>query len=85
MNKSKIVLSLIGLGALVVPVVLLIVFTGDNPGEPKDTSGQRQINQNNVQDVVNKAPPPPKAIPLPTSPSASPSADTQPEGSPSAQ
>jgi len=85
MNKSKLILSLIGLGALIIPVVLLMVFSGNGKEEPKISGGQRQINQTNVQDVVNKAPPAPPPISLPSPSPSSPSADTLPEGSGSAQ
>lgn len=86
MNK-KIILSIIGVAALVIPVILLITFATNDEAEVKIPTGQRPINKTNVQEVVNKASPPPKAIPLPVaSPTpASSSADIDPEGSSSAQ
>ena len=88
MNK-KIILSLIGLAALVVPVVLLLVFTSNKDKQPDISSGERQINPKTVQEVVDKAPaPPPVVLPSPQESldnETSPSADLEIEGSPSAQ
>ncbi len=84
MDKKKIVLSLIGLAALVVPVVLLIVFTGNNAKQPTTSSEQRVIDPQAVENVVNKFPtPPPVNIPSP-SPSTR-SATPKSEGSPAAR
>lgn len=81
MNKNRIILSIIGLGALVIPVVLLIVFTGKSAPEPKSTSGERQINPATVQEVVDSAPSP-KIVELPSPSPATPSALEGLEGSP---
>jgi len=82
MEKKKIILSLLGLAALVVPVILLIVFTGNKAKQPNTQSGERKVDPQAVQSVVNKYPtPPPVNIPSPTP--ATPSAKK--ESSPSAR
>jgi hypothetical protein len=82
--SKKIVLTLLGVAALVVPVVLLIVFTNKKGAEPNISDGQRQINQQTVKNVVDNAPAPPPLV-LPSPSSASPSAEPELEGSPSAE
>ena len=84
MEKKKIILSLIGLGALIIPVVLLIFFTNHNSKQPGTTSENRSINPETVQDVVRKIPTPAPII-LPSPSPATVSAELELEGSPSAQ
>lgn len=83
MDKKKIILSAMGLAALVVPVVLLVVFTG-NTKQPNTSSEQRTIDPQTVESVVNKFPSP-EPVSMPSPSSATPSATTQPEGSPQAR
>lgn len=76
-NKTKIVLTVIGLAALVVPAVLLVVFSGRNPQPVEDASvgGSRQLRQDAVQNEINKNSPAKSTIVTPSAaPSASPSA-----------
>ena len=84
MEKKKIILSLIGLGALIIPVVLLIFFTNRNSKQPGTTSENRSINPETVQDVVRKIPTPAPVI-LPSPSPATKAAELELEGSPSAQ
>ena len=84
MEKKKIILSLIGLGALIIPVVLLIFFTNRNSKQPGTTSENRSINPETVQEVVRKIPTPAPVI-LPSPSPATVSAELELEGSPSAQ
>ncbi len=84
MEKKKIILSLIGLGALIIPVVLLIFFTNRSSRQPGTTSENRSINPQTVQDVVSKIPTPAPII-LPSPSPATESAELDLEGSPSAQ
>ena len=84
MDRKKIILSLMGLAALVVPVVLLAVFTGNSAKQPATSSEQRTIDPQTVKSVVNKFPSPePVSVPSPSP--ATKSATTQPEGSPQAR
>ena len=84
MEKKKIILSLIGLGALIIPVVLLIFFTNRNSQQPSATSENRSINPETVQEIVRKIPTPAPII-LPSPSPATVSAELELEGSPSAQ
>lgn len=84
MDKKKIILSIVGLAALVAPVVLLAVFTGNSTKQPSTSSEQRTIDPQAVKSVVNKFPSPePVSVPSPSP--ATPSATFRPEGSPSAR
>lgn len=86
MDKKKIIISLIGIAALVVPVILLIVFTGRPTKQPSVASGERSIDPKTVEDVVGKIVPPAPivvATPTPATPSAQPKVEL--EGSSSAQ
>ncbi len=78
MNKrTRLILSVIGVGAVVVPVILLLVLTGrGKQSQPVDES-LRQIDTKNVKDAVRRQ----AAL---ASPFASPSASPTPEGSASA-
>ncbi|KKP93682.1 MAG: hypothetical protein UR98_C0003G0052 [Parcubacteria group bacterium GW2011_GWA1_36_12] len=84
MEKKKIILSLIGLGALIIPVVLLIFFTNRSAKRLETTSENRSINPETVQEVVRKIPTPAPVI-LPSPSPATVSAELELEGSPSAQ
>lgn len=91
MNKAtKIILSIIGIGAIIIPAVLLVVFTGKTPKEPPIASGSRQLDTQNIKETVEKVPPKQPEFPSPVATaSASPSSQVGPgigaEGSPSAQ
>lgn len=82
--SKKIILSILGLAALIIPVILLITLSDQAESEPNVNSEQRQINPTNVQNVVDKAPaaPAPVSLPSPTvSPSPTPSPDPSPTSS----
>jgi hypothetical protein len=84
MNKqTKLILSLIGIAALVVPAILLIVFTGKTQFEPEPDSGSRQIDSQTIKEAQEKVPQksPQFPSPAPATPAGIPSF----EGSPSAQ
>lgn len=90
MNKqAKLILSLIGVSALVVPAVLLIVFTKNSPKEPDPQAGSRNIDATTIFEKVKKASPSPAQFPTPTpaTRSAAPSPLSSPvsEGTPAAQ
>ena len=82
-NKTKIILTVLGLAAIVVPAVLLIVFSGRGSGTSPETvpvGGTRQLRQDAIQNEVNNAKPSP-ALASPT-PVASVSPSPQPVSSP---
>lgn len=84
MNKKTILISLLGIAALVIPVVLLILFSNKSGKQPEVASGDRNIDPKTVQDVVSKIPTPaPIVVPSPSS--ATGSGNLNSEGSPSAQ
>lgn len=90
MNKqTKLILSLIGVSALIVPTVLLVVFTKSSPAEPEAQSGSRNIDTTSILETVKKASPSPSQLstPSPATSSAKPSPLSSPtlEGSPAAQ
>jgi len=89
MNKTtKILLSLVGLGAIIVPAVLLVVLSPKINTSQSPASSNRSINSGTLQNIVNQSPQNnPVAMPTPTFQPipASPSARVIPEGSPSAQ
>ena len=73
MNKTtKIFLSMLGLAAIIIPAVLLIVFTSRVQKQPDVSSGSRQIDQSAVESVASKYPKPVFASPSPASSSAQP-------------
>ncbi len=85
MDKKKIVLTIIGIAALVVPVILLIVFTSDAvEQQPEVSTGERKINPQTVEEAAKKIPSPSPII-LPSPTPATTSAEVEAEGSPSAQ
>ena len=84
MEKKKVILSLIGLGALIIPVVLLIIFSNRSTKQPEVSMENRSINPQTVQDVVSKIPTPEPII-FPSPSPATNSAELDLEGSPSAQ
>lgn len=88
MNKTtKILLSLVGLGAIVVPALLLMFLSPKvNTGQVQ-TDNNRTIDAGSIQNIVNGQPvsTPTTVYATPYAKPASPSAQTVPEGSPSAQ
>ncbi|MCR4305916.1 MAG: hypothetical protein NUV73_02425 [Candidatus Daviesbacteria bacterium] len=89
MNKTtKILLSLVGLGAIIVPAVLLVVLSQKINTNQAPANTNRTINSGAIENIVNQSPQNypvvlPTATPQPKP--ASPSAHMTPEGSPSAQ
>lgn len=67
MNKqTKLILSLIGVSALIVPAVLLIVFTNKNQQTPEVQSDSRQIDSESIKQTTKKAAPSPVEFPSPS-------------------
>ena len=77
MNKgAKLALVILGLAAIVVPVILLIVFTSKVQKVPNVSTGTRPIDQSAVEKTVQKYPKP-IASPTAASPSAIPKQASQ--------
>lgn len=73
-KKSKLILSLVGLAALVVPTLLLVFFTSKVKNEPPAAS-IRQINSEVINEAAKKLPVPNQSqvSPSPATASAQPS------------
>lgn len=78
MNKrTKLILTLIGAAALVVPVVLLITFSSGTDQVPPASSDNRSIDSRNVEDAAKRAmPASPSPLVIPSPSPASESAQT---------
>ena len=84
MNKqTKLILSIIGASAVIVPVILLIVLTGGDNAIPPVPQENRSINTQTIEEAVKKAPK--KDTVFPNQSPSTPSARSESEGSPSAQ
>lgn len=87
MNKrTKTILSVIGLSAIIIPAILLIVATRGAQKEPEISSSSRQIDTQTIEDAVNKSGQRTIEIVSPnvSTPSASPNGGTNLQGTPSA-
>jgi len=82
-KRTKLILSIIGVSAIIIPVVLLIVFTQNTGTQPEIPSGQRTIDVGNIEKAVKNAPK--KESVFPTASPSTPSAKPISEGSPSAE
>jgi len=82
-KKTKLILSIIGAGAILLPAVLLLFLTGKTPPEPEVSSGSRQLNTQAIKEAVEKTPPKQPEFPSPTpaTPSAKPSPSSGGSGS----
>ncbi len=69
-KKSKLILSIVGLGAIIVPALLLIFFTSKVKNEPQ-SQGKRQIDSQIINDAAKKLPVPNLPQPSPSSATAS--------------
>lgn len=83
MNKrTKLILSAIGVGALVLPVLLLVLLTSGGEQVPEIPGDRRQLDTRNVEEAAKRTVPA-IATPTPTPAQATPSAS--PETTPSPQ
>lgn len=83
-RKTKLALSILGIGAVVVPAILLVVATSKAPEESQISGGKRTIDAKSIEDAVKKTPQRPTQYITPVaSGSASPSISASPgvEGS----
>lgn len=82
-TKTKMILTAIGLAAIIVPAVLLVVFSSNKPKAADVTipAGNRQINQGaiqkevptNIPAVASPVPTPSPKLPTSPTPKATPS------------
>lgn len=72
-NKTKMILTILGLGAIVIPAILLVIFSGNKatPAQNSLPTGTRQIDQGVIQKEAQ--PSPAQVAPASPSPVASPS------------
>lgn len=83
MNKrTKLILSVIGALAVVVPVVLLLTLGSKAPQAPGVSSEKRNIDTKNVGEVARRAAPSPVALPSPSPSTESASPASSPSPSP---
>ena len=88
MNKNtKIILSVLGIGAVVVPAVFLLFFTKNSQVETNLPSENRTIDQKSIESAVDKVQPkePQFPSPSPATPSAEKNQSQKPESTKSAQ
>ncbi len=83
-NKTKIILTALGLGAIIIPAILLVVFSSNKGSATQSNlpTGTRQIDksaiQNEVQPPVQVAPSTPSPLPVSPVPTPSPIVKTTP-------
>ena len=88
MNRNtKIILSVLGIGAVVVPAIFLILFTKNSQVETNLPSENRTIDQKSIESAVDKIQPkePQFPSPSPATPSAEKNQSQKPESTKSAQ
>lgn len=90
-KRTKMILSVIGIGAVVIPAALLIFFTTKETEEPQVPTGVRQIDTSVIERAIEKIEPKEPEFPSPSPATVSAEeneqgdVDSVPEGSPSAQ
>ena len=72
MKGTRLILSLIGIAAVIIPAILLVIFSAREKKQPNVSNSSRQINPSTVEDVVGKYPKPTPTFSIPSSPSAKP-------------
>ena len=82
-NRTKLILSVVGIGAVVIPAGLLITLTPKKVEEPATSSTSRQIDTKAVEETVKNLPK--KEIVFPSVGPSTPSARPTSEASPSAR
>ena len=88
MNRNtKIILSVLGIGAVVVPAIFLILFTKNSQVETNLPSENRTIDEQSIESAVEKIQPkePQFPSPSPATPSAGQNQSQKPESTKSAQ
>ena len=82
-NRTKLILSAVGISAIVIPAVLLVVLASRTTEHAGVSSTPRQIDTGAIEEKVKTNPLQEMVFPTPTP--ATPSAKVTPEGSPSAR
>jgi anionic cell wall polymer biosynthesis LytR-Cps2A-Psr (LCP) family protein len=83
-NKTKLILTAIGLAAIIVPAVLLYFLTSTKPdaGSAVMNSGNRQINKANIEKEVNNGKPVQPVVSPSLAPTLKPTSLPTPKASP---
>lgn len=86
-KKTKLILTIIGVAAIVIPAVLLVVVAGRSSKVPEVPTEKRQIDAESVQQATQKNLPGEtfSPSPSPTSPPAATESALPSEGTPSGQ
>jgi len=84
-KRTKLILSIIGIAAIAVPVLLLIFLSAKPAKEPNVSPDSRTINEKAIEDAVKKNPQKQPEFTAPTPSTSSPQNPQNNEGSPSAQ
>ena len=63
MNKSRIILTIIGFAALALPVILLVVFSSNAQQVPAVSSQGRTIDTKKVEETARRLTPSPSLLP----------------------
>lgn len=79
-KRTKLILSIIGAAAILVPAVLLITLSGRAPASPQVSSEKRNIDTGNVGEVAKRLAPSPAILPSapPSTESATPATSPSP-------
>ncbi len=72
-KRTKIILSFLGIAALVVPVVLLLLMSGQTTRVPEVSGAKRPLDTNSLENTAKKTLPNNIVLPPSPLPSASPS------------
>ena len=84
-KKTRLILTVIGVAAVVVPAILLLVISSRSAPAPEVSTEKRQIDTKSVEETAASAQPSPTPLPYP-SPTPSPLPEASPsEGTPSGQ
>ena len=65
-KKTKLILSIVGVSALVVPAILLIIMTSRTQKLPDVSSSTREIDTKAIVDTLKKSQPSPSLLPSPS-------------------
>jgi len=66
-KKTKFILSCVGIGAVVVPVVLLLLMSGQTRRVPEVPNAKRPLDTKNLENTAKKAVPNNIVLPPPSS------------------
>lgn len=72
MKRTRLILSVVGIAAVIIPAILLVVFSAKDKKQPNVSTSSRQINPSTVEEAVGKYPKPAPSLTSSSSPSAKP-------------